>query len=239
MEVLLFFAVVFVLWMIFGTSSNHDEEQHQRLQESQKHQNGYHHPLPHPNYPPWESKPDWQDWEYEYYRVPRIYNFQSVLGAAAKGAFATFFAVGILVLLIYFHNKDSGTKPIGQTKQKELVQPERAAIKKSKGEEKQYMRHCAKSLINTGYLVLQKAKNAYPEIEFYYDSTDGLYYAVMYSNDSSALDQLVIIWREKHRKKFGFDFKHYDVSNLCEKNHQSNIVHGDAPYTWLCKACKR
>lgn len=197
-----------------------------------------------PEFPPWMSPPDWQDLEYDYYRRPRIYSFQSVIGAYFKGAFFMLLALFGLLLLVYF----SRDKPVErlkeapkeeQRKQEDEPRLKPALLAKKPDPIVQQKKLCAKSSRPVDIVTLEKLKQLLPELE-YFRTPDKRYYAVCYKDESEnkVLNQFVDEWRKKYRDEFNFDFSYYPVNKLCtEDDHESNIVHAQEPSTWICTIC--
>jgi len=96
--------LAFVLLVVFSSSSKSDDPQSTR--EEHGHSNA--HFYPRPDYPQWGSSPDWQDWQYDYYRRPRIYK----AGSMFKAVFITFLACAMLMAGILLAAKEStDTRP--------------------------------------------------------------------------------------------------------------------------------
>ena len=246
MQIIGFLVIGFVILLaIIGASSEHDE--HRNVENNPNDdrnyrggQNYYHNP----NYPPWGAPPDWHDSQYDYYRRPRMYRFQSVVMAHVRGALMTFFAVCLVLFIIYLKRE-----PKSHGRYQPEVKLSSSSVLEGKQSETQvnakptekvptlegYL-DAAKSSSPVNYLTLLEAQKACADIEIY-QTRDKRCFAFLIG-DSRKLDKFVQFWRKEYKAEFNFDFTPYQISKFCEEGHQSYLVKDKKSEAWVCPRCK-
>ena len=230
-----FIFLALALVVMFISSSNEDEHQSPR-EETDRHSGQFY---PRPDYPMWGSPPDWRDWQYDYYRRPRIYRVSSVFKAVGT----TFMACLILMAGVYIFTKvESNPSPTIADVPKDLpaenpdpstlrVQKRKAVIKApTKAYVLQPYHLCAKSS-PLDLATARQIKKLYTPLEILQIDED-LCNLVVFTDNSEALDKFVNILRSDERlKPYTLDFKFRKVTDLCS----GKIIRENGTDIWFCQ----
>jgi len=240
MEPTTIFLILFALALVFIFSSSSNDEEHHPPREEAEQQNGHGQFYPRPDYPLWGSPPDWRDWQYDYYRRPRIYRVSSVFKAVAT----TFLACFILMAGIYIFTKVESTPSNSaevQAKERSTENTNPLTLRVQKRSEvikpapKEYVHlpyHlCAKSR-PLDMVTVREVQKFYPQQLEILRISEELFSLVVFTDNNEALDKFIKILRShEDLKAYKLDFNFRKVTELCS----GKIIRGKGTDIWFCQ----